>query len=74
MDDDDRTAANDRDILDSSQLGGAPPIQPQEPAFQTPEPTMRPARQTGPPSRLSYPRGHVYAQQRPKRLRRDMGS
>ena len=33
MDDDDRTAVDDRDVLDSSQLGGAPLIQPQDPAF-----------------------------------------
>ena len=33
MDDDDRTTADDRDVLGSSQLGGAPPIQSQDPAF-----------------------------------------
>ena len=67
MDDD------DRDVIGSSQLGGAPPIQSQDPAFQTPEPPVRPARQTGPASRLTYPTGHVHAQQRGKRTRRDRG-
>ena len=43
MYDDDRNAADDRDVLGSSQLGGAPPIQTQEPAFQIPVPTVCPA-------------------------------
>src|SRR5207237_1167059 len=41
--------ADDRDVLGSSQLGEAPPLPSQEPAFQTPEPTVRPSRQAASP-------------------------
>ena len=41
LEDLDRMDDNDRDVLGSSQLGGAPPIQSQDPAFQTPEPIAR---------------------------------
>ena len=44
LEDLDRMNDNDRDVLSSSQLGGAPPIQSQDSSFQTPEPTVRPAR------------------------------
>src|SRR5438132_11495732 len=73
LEDLDHLDADDRDVLGSSQLGGAPPLPSQEPAFQTPEPTVRPSRQAASPDRLSYPTGHVHAQQRPKRVRRGRG-
>ena len=44
MDGEDRAPADDRDVLGYLQLGGAPPIQSQDPAFETPEPIVRPAR------------------------------
>jgi len=68
LEDLDNLDADDRDVLGSSQLGGAPPLPSQEPAFQTPEPTVRPSRQAASPDRLSYPTGHVHAQQRAKRV------
>src|SRR6266540_4387621 len=73
LEDLDNLDADDRDVLGSSQLGGAPPLPSQEPAFQTPEPTVRPSRQAASPDRLSYPTGHVHAQQRPKRVRHGRG-
>jgi len=73
LEDLDNLDADDRDVLGSSQLGGAPPLPSQEPAFQTPEPTVRPSRQAASPDRLSYPTGHVHAQQRAKRVRRGRG-
>ena len=73
LEDLDNLDADDRDILGSSQLGGAPPLPSQEPVFPTPEPTVRPSRQAAFPDRLSYPTGHVHAQQRAKRVRRGRG-
>jgi hypothetical protein len=58
------------DIMGSSQLGGAPPIQSQDPTQQAPE--GRAQRQPRSPDRFTYSASHVRAQ-RAKRARPPRG-
>ena len=60
-------AHGDPDVLEYSQLGGAPLEISQQ---QTPQPLLRPERQVRSPDCHTYSESHVRAQQRAKRVRR----